>query len=193
MQKLIVTALLALVFWACEANAAESAPGDVATDRKIAAQDVLTVIVVGEKDLPVEFPVSSTGTIQFPWLDELDVKDKTCSEVSLLIKALLTKDYIVDPQVFVAIKIPRKQYIRVMGQVVHPGLIDLPSEQKFDVIDALASAGGLAVAASENKITLTRKGKSTTYKLKQLKEITDPAQRVLVEADDLIQVGESIL
>ena len=163
------------------------------TDRKIASQDILSIVIVGEKDLPTEFPVASTGTIVFPFIDGVEVRDKTTAEVAAMLKEALGKDYFVDPQVFVSVKQYRKQYVRVIGQVVKSGLIDLPSEERFDIMDAIASAGGLSALGDKDKISLTRKGKTTKYSLKKIKAITDPEKKIWVEADDIIEVGESIL
>ncbi len=163
------------------------------TDRKIAPQDLLNIYIVGEKDIPFEFPVTSTGTIQFPFLEMVEVKDKTPAEVSAYLKEMLGKDYFVDPQVLVSVKQYRKQFVRVIGQVAKAGLVELPSEQRFDVIDVIAAAGGLNNLADKGKISVTRKGKTETFSLKKLKEIKDPAQKVWIEPDDTIEVGESFL
>jgi polysaccharide export outer membrane protein len=170
--------------WAQEAQKA---------DRKIAPQDILNILIVGEKDLPIEFPVSATGTIFFPFLESVEVKDKTPAEVAAIIKEALAKDYFVNPQVYVSVKQYRKEFVRVIGQVVRPGLVELPGEQRFDLVDALAAAGGLTNLANKNKISITRKGKTETYSLNQLRDIKDPDKRVWVEPDDLIEVPQSIL
>jgi len=163
------------------------------SDRKIAPGDLLLIVIVGEKDLPVEFRVSASGTIDFPYLGTVEVKDKTPTEVAAQLKEGLQKDYYVDPQVSVSVKEYRKQFVRVIGQVVRGGLIELPGDQRFDLVDALAAAGGLTSLANKNKISITRSGKTETYSLDQLKSIKDPAKRVWVEPDDLIEVAEKLL
>src|SRR2546425_7625597 len=78
-------------FFVCrEVRAAEV----VEVDRKIAPLDILTIDVVGEKDLSKELRVSSSGTITFPFLGSLEVKGKTPTEVETLLKDLLGKDYL---------------------------------------------------------------------------------------------------
>ncbi len=166
--------------------------GDNSADRKIAPQDILNIYIVGEKDLPIEFAVSASGTIQFPFLDNVDVKDKTTAEVAANLRDALAKDYFVDPQVVVSVRQYRKQFVRVIGQVLKPGLIELPSEQRFDVVDVIAAGGGLTPLADKDKINHTRKGKTTKYSLTKLKDITDPAKKVWVEPDDIVEVGQSL-
>jgi len=162
------------------------------SDRKIAPDDILAIVIVGEKDLPVEFGVSASGTIDFPYVGTVEVKDKTPTEVAAKLKEALKKDYYVDPEVSVSVKQYRKQYVRVIGEVVRGGLVELPGEQRFDLVDALAAAGGLTNLANKNKISMTRKGKTETYSLTQLKKIKDPAKRVWVEPDDLIEVPQKL-
>src|SRR5213594_3349401 len=81
-----------------------AAAEEVEVDRKIAPLDIIIVDVVGEKDLSKELRVSSSGTVTFPYLGNLEVKGKTPTEVETLLKDLLGKDYLVDPQVIVTVK-----------------------------------------------------------------------------------------
>ena len=164
-----------------------------AEDYRIHAQDILTIYVVGEKDLPVEYAVSSRGTVMFPYLDSVEVKNKTCDAIANQLKEALAKDYFVDPQVSVGVKSYHKQYVRVLGCVYKPGQIELPGEQRFDVVDVLAAAGGLTDKANKSKIKVTRKGKTDVFSLDKLKEITDPEQKVWLEGDDIVEVKESAL
>lgn len=188
LRSMMPALALAVLAWCAEPESAGT--GD--TDRKIDAQDILNIYIVGEKDLPFEYRVTSTGTIQFPFLETVDVKGKTPSQVAAELRESLGKDYFVDPQVIVAVKQYRKQYVRVIGFVFKPGMIDLPSEQKFDIVDAIAAAGGLNNLGDKDKITLTRKGKSEKHSLTKLKAITDPAKKIWLEADDIIEVGQSV-
>jgi polysaccharide export outer membrane protein len=164
-----------------------------ATDRKLNAQDVVNIYIVGEKDLPIEYQVSSSGTIVFPFLGTVEVKDKTAAELGSLLKEDLAKDYFVDPQVIVSVKQYRRQFVNVFGHVNKPGQVELPVEKRFDIVDALAAAGGLNNLASKNKIRLTRKGKTDEYALDKLKEIKEPEKRVWLEEDDTVEIGASVL
>lgn len=160
-------------------------------DRKIAPNDLLFITIVDEKDLQTDFRVSSSGTLQFPFIENVDATGLTPAELAARIKEqLIAKEYFVDPQVLVLVKDYRKQYVRVNGQVTKPGLVELPGEQKFDIIDAIAFAGGTTRLANENKIEFTRNGKTTTYSLRKLKEEADPNRRMWVESGDIIDVKE---
>ena len=60
-----------------DASRNEAAEGD----HKIAPLDVITIDVVGEKDLSKELRVSTSGTITFPFLGSIEVKGKTPAEI----------------------------------------------------------------------------------------------------------------
>jgi polysaccharide export outer membrane protein len=175
---------------ASETPAAPAKDENRSTERAIGPGDILSIYIVGEKDLPPDFTVSPEGVIQFPFLETVGVKGKTCAEVKAAITRALALDYFVDPQVFVAIKQYRKQFVRVLGAVRKQGAIELPTDRKFDVIDALTAAEGLTAVASKKKIVVTHKGRSETYNLDRLKEASE---KVWLEPDDIIDVGESAL
>src|SRR5436190_17842759 len=91
-------------------------------DHKIAPLDIINIDVVGEKDLSKEnLRVSSSGTITFPFLGSVEVKGKTPAEVENLLKEMLGKDYLVNPQVIVTVKEYRSRTVSVIGQVNNQG------------------------------------------------------------------------
>src|SRR5437879_6988632 len=121
-------------------------------DHKIAPLDIINIDVVGEKDLTKELRVSSSGTITFPFLGNVEVKGKTPAEVENLLTGKLGKDYLVDPQVIITVKEYRSRTVSVIGQVNKPGVIALPAEQKMGILEAIAQAGDLAKTANKNRI-----------------------------------------
>lgn len=171
-------------------------PGQTAprteTERKIAANDLLLITIVGERDLQTEFRVSSAGSIQFPFLDEVEVVGVTPGELRTRLRGLLMKDYFVDPQVLVTVKDYRTEFVRVIGHVNRPGPIQLTGEQRMDVYDAIAMAGGMTPRA-RNAVEFTRSGVTRTLKLDELKKESDPAKKIWVQPGDIIDVKESAL
>ena len=160
-------------------------------DHKIAPLDIITIDVVGEKDLSKELRVSTSGTITFPFLGSIEVKGKTPAEVENLIKEKLGKDYLVDPQVIITVKEYRSRTVLVIGQVNKPGLIALPAEQKLGILEAIGQAGDLAKSANKNRIEVSRKGKTQKFTLDDLKKDTNPEKKFWLEPGDVIYVHES--
>lgn len=173
-----------------EAQTSEGAD-KVLTDHRLAPLEIILVDVFGEKDLSKEVRVQASGRISFPLLGDVDVAGKTTTEVEKLLKELLGKDYLVDPQVMVAVKDYRQRYVNVIGQVVKPGAIPLPGEEKWTILDAIGQAGGLTRMANPNRIEFSRQGQVQTFSLDQLKKISDPAKKIFLEPGDTISVRES--
>ena len=169
----------------------KTAPQDSIQDYKIAPQDIIVVDVVGEKELSREFRVSSSGTITFPYLGNVEVKNKTPAEVETLLRVGLDKDYYVDPQVIVNVKEYRIRTFAVLGQVYKPGAFQFQGGQKLTILDGIAMAGGLTRLAKE-KIEFTRAGKTKIYSMDDLKNVKDPKQLIYLEAGDIINVRETL-
>jgi protein involved in polysaccharide export with SLBB domain len=161
------------------------------TDRKILPQDIIIVEVFGEKDLSGEHRVQQSGTIKYPLLGSVEVGGKTPAEVATILAQKLEADYLVDPQVNVMVKEYRMRTVSVIGKVNREGSIELPAEQKVDILEGIARAGGFSPVANKNKIELSRKGKTTTYKFDDLKSVKDPDKKIWLEPGDVIYVHES--
>jgi polysaccharide export outer membrane protein len=162
------------------------------TDHRLAPLEIILVDVFGEKDLSREVRVQASGKISFPLLGDVDVAGKTTTEVEKILKDMLGKDYLVEPQVMVAVKDYRQRYVNMIGQVVKPGAIPLPGEEKWTILDAIGQAGGLTRVANQNHIEFSRQGQVQTFSLEQLKKITDPAKKIILEPGDTISVRESV-
>ena len=170
-----------------KARAAEIEEGD----HKIAPLDILTIDVVGEKELSKELRVASSGTITFPFLGSVEVKGKTPAQVEDLLREKLGKDYLVDPQVIVTVKEYRTRIVTVLGQVNKEGVVALPAEQKMGILEAIAQAGGLARGAKKNRIEVTRKGNVFKFSLDELKKESNPEKKFWLEPGDGIYVYET--
>lgn len=163
-----------------------------AADRKIAPLDIVIIEVFGERDLSVERRVQQTGTITYPLLGIVEVAGRTPGEVEKQLTDKLGADYLVDPAVTVMVKEYRARTVSVMGKVQRGGAIELPSEQRVDILEAIARAGDFSPLANRNKIQLNRGGKITYYKFDELVKEKNPNKKIWVEPGDVIYVHESV-
>ncbi len=163
-----------------------------AEDRRIERSDLIIVAVFDELKLSGEYRVQAGGTIHYPLLGDIEVAGKTPTAVATELKQKLGEDYLVNPEVTVFVKQYRSRTVTVIGKVTKPGPVLLPEEEKMDMIQALAQAGGFQPTANENKIRFSRGGKTTTYKFKDLKKIADDRKKVWLEPGDVIEVEESV-
>lgn len=188
------TLLSAVVWFSAHAQSTEPNPSQGSTTtRKIQANDIILIRVVGEVDLTMERRVGEDGMITYPYLEALKVSEKTPTEVERMVRDGLKGDYLVNPQVTVDFKEYVKQFVNVSGMVNSPGRIELPVDRRLDLMDVLSLAKDLSPKANKNEIVLIRQGQpSKTYKYSDIQSNTDPEKRIYVEPNDQIKVGERI-
>ena len=86
---------------------------------------------------------------------------------------------------------PRAQQISVQGFVNIPKLITLPPDQPMTIMQALSEAGGIQRLGNPNRIELIRQGKpNESFKLKDLKEVSDPSKILYLQPNDVVYVYE---
>jgi polysaccharide export outer membrane protein len=105
--------------------------------------DVLAISVYGEPDLTInDVPIRLDGMISFPLIGDIQAEGLTVNEVKESIKEKL-KDYILNPQVSIIVKVFNSLSFTVSGEVIRPGTYPLITD--VTLIQALAEAGGLKV------------------------------------------------
>ncbi|MDR3403822.1 MAG: polysaccharide export protein [Chthoniobacter sp.] len=161
----------------------------------LAPNDVLDIKVFQEDDLHSNPRVSTKGTITFPLIGVVTVAGRTPQEAAIAIRALLAKDYLVNPQVTVVVQEYGKRRVTVLGEVQKPGAYDMPDRDRVTLLDAIAMAGGYTRIADPAKIALKRKidGKETVMKF-NAKEMAKNVRTATfeVQPNDIVTVGESL-
>lgn len=112
---------------------------------KIGVGDVLAVKAYHEDEISGEFNVEIGGTISFPLLGSVSVAGMTVSEVEGVLETLLEKDYYVDVQLNVEVKVFSSQPVTLLGEVTKPGTYYL--EGRTTLTEILSKAGGLKSSA----------------------------------------------
>ena len=104
----------------------------------IGGDDVLAVHVWKEPDLTSTLPVRADGMISLPLLNDVKAAGLTPMQLAADITERLKK-YLSDPRVTVTVTQMNSQRIYAMGEVLHPGTINLLPN--MTVLQALASCG----------------------------------------------------
>jgi protein involved in polysaccharide export with SLBB domain len=182
-----------LLAWCLCAAFSRVLTAEIGADYKVGALDIIVVDVFNEKELSKEFRVSATGMISYPLLGAIKVVGQTPREIETQLREKLSKDYLVDPYVTVAVKEYRHRTVTVLGEVNRPGAIDLPAEQSMDIVEAISRAGGFTKAASKGKIQITRQAKQLTFDLANLLKKGASEKPLQLEDGDVIYVPQSIL
>ena len=86
-------------------------PAAVAEDYRIGAGDTVNIVVYGEPEMTMKFIVDKSGTINFPYIGVLGLKDKTPEQVNIELTQRLRNGYMVNPMVTVSLAEFRKFYV----------------------------------------------------------------------------------
>lgn len=142
---LLVAALL------CCASAARAVPASESVD----PGDVLQIEVYagGEKQNDFSVTVSDDRTIVCPLVGTLEIDSTGTSGIGARLRAILARDYYVDPQVLVSVK-EHGAKIYVLGEVKHPGIYPLTDGPTL--LSACALAGGFTDFAAPQHVKITR-------------------------------------
>lgn len=156
--------------------------------------DVVQITVYQEPDLTTPARLGADGTITFPMLGQLTLGGLTGFQAQELIRKKLQADYLVDPQVSLAIVEYSKQYFTVLGQVLRPGIYETPLERRMTLLEAIGLSGGFTRTAKTSAVAVTRKekGRERKIKLDARKMARDGnSQGFVVQPGDTIIVDES--
>jgi polysaccharide export outer membrane protein len=99
----------------------------------------------------LSYAVDKEGFLLLPVIGNILVKDKTLSEVSVILKDSLS--HILN-QPIVSVKLVNR-YVSVLGEVKNPGLFPY-AQDKLSIYDALALAGDITVYGNRNEVILVR-------------------------------------
>ncbi|HTV58978.1 MAG TPA: polysaccharide biosynthesis/export family protein [Verrucomicrobiae bacterium] len=155
----------------------------------IGAQDVLDINVWKEPSVSRTVPVRSDGKISLPLLDDVQAAGLTPMQLTASLTEKLKK-FLEDPQVTVIVTQINSQRVYIIGQVMRPGAF--PLLPNMTILQALATAGGLAQFANGKKIYLLRTegGKQVRYNFnyKDVLSGRKPEENLVLKTGDQIVV-----
>jgi protein involved in polysaccharide export with SLBB domain len=161
----------------------------------LSPNDIILVKVFEEPDLDSQHRVSQDGTINFPLVGVIQISGRTVAQAASTIRDRLLKGYLRNPQVRVNVIQYASRRITVLGQVQKPGSYVLPSEERVDLLQAIAMAGGFTRMADEGRVRVRRNvnGVETILKVNVHAETKNSSSELFeVQPDDKITVGERI-
>lgn len=162
---------------------------------RVGIGDSINITVIGHNDLSRSVMVAIDGTIAFPHIGTVYIKDKTLQDIEEEITKLLSEGYLKYPVVSVSLisSMSKKVYIQGQG-----GSGAIPFEKDLSVIKALALLEGVGEGSLYGTIKVRRRNKdSNSYEeIKETKlnkgSIDDTnVEDMLLEADDIIIIEPS--
>ena len=164
-------------------------PATFAGEYLIQPGDVLRVSVWREPDLQQELLVRPDGGVNLPLAGAMQAAGRT---VDALREEVATRiePYITDPVVTVQVLRAEGNMIYVLGKVNRSGAYAM--NRPLDVMQALALAGGLAVFALEDEISVLRRTESgqqaLPFKFAEVERGRHLEQNIVLEPGDVIVV-----
>jgi polysaccharide biosynthesis/export protein VpsN len=152
---------------------------DALSKYRLGTGDVISITVFGEDDLKKEkIRLTDAGTVSYPVLGELRVRDKTVGDLEKMVTEGLRGRYLVNPRVSVTIDEYRPFFIN--GQVDKGG--SYPYQPGLTVRKAATIAGGFKERASLSKIFVVREGDASNTPVKvDLNAQIHPGDMITVE------------
>jgi polysaccharide export outer membrane protein len=154
---------------------------------QIGAQDVLSVLVIGEKDYSGQYLVRPDGRISLPFIGEVVAAGRTPEELTKDVAERLT-EWVKAPEVSVSLVAVKSKKYYINGEVLKPGEFDLIVPTT--VMEGLVQAGGFKDFANQKDIRILRDGGKTVlhFNFKEMLKGQNLKQNVLLQNGDIIVV-----
>lgn len=164
------------------------------SDYHITNADLIRITVLGEEDMAREVRVSQNGTITYPLIGSVPVGGLSTSQAEAAIATKLN-DFLRGAQVTVFIKEYGNKKVFVFGHVNKPGAIEIPTETKLTVLEAISQAGGFAPLAAPDRTRVVRmlNGVSQSFTI-EVSAITKKGEKdkdIALEPNDIVFIPES--
>ena len=187
--------------WAIAAGAEEIAtrpvvePESAAKTHRLGPEDLLEVKVFRQPDLETRARIAEDGTVMLPLLGSIGLAGKTVAQARVLIHDLLAKDYLINPQVTVSVLEYGKSLFTVLGEIQKPGSYEIPPDQSYHLLQAIAVAGGYTRLGAPGRVTVQRvqDGQKQVYRLDAGAMAKNPKVSLFeIRPGDTITVGEKV-
>ena len=166
----------------------------VSSTYELSPYDVIDVSVYGEEDLHTRAKLGADGTALLPLIGNVSLGGKTVTEANELIRKRYAEGFVKDPHILVTVLEYRKSTFSILGQVMRPGIYEIPEGTHMSIVDAILLAGGFTHTADQNGVKVKRmvKGKAAVFKVKAgaMADSSDVTP-FEIHPGDVIKVNES--
>ncbi len=200
-MKYLITFIAALVLSSSMTLQAKAAPEETPAAQQLSAvylvgvDDVLDISILRPEQLLVSLTVAPDGSITFPYIGTVKVKDMPLAKIQEEIQARLADGYMKYPVVSVSLKESRSRRYFVYGEVERPGAFALADNTT--VLRAISSAGGFTKFGSQSRVKVLRpyKGKPGYQVIKiNMNAVMNGSSNadILLQPGDIITVSKGM-
>jgi polysaccharide export outer membrane protein len=159
------------------------------TDYVIGADDQLSVVFWGDKEMSGDVVVRPDGKISLPLLNEIQAAGLTPDQLRAHLVTAASK-YIEEPNVTVVVKAIHSRNVFITGNVTKPGTYAL--DANMTVLQLIALAGGLQEYADAKHIVVIRKDGGRQqyfhFNYKDVLRQKNPQQNIVLLPGDTVVV-----
>ena len=119
---------------------------------KLGVGDSIKILVFEEPDMSFEFTIDNSGVFSYPYLDEIEVTNKTTTELETELVTGLKGRVLINPNISVSVIEYRP--FSIGGEVKNPG--SYPFEPNLTVQKAINLAGGVTEWSNGRRFTVER-------------------------------------
>jgi protein involved in polysaccharide export with SLBB domain len=165
-------------------------PQIMGQERVIKPGDMLNIVVYGHAELSRPVTVGSTGSMDYPFMQNIPVDGMTLEELRRFMVAQLAR--YIEGQPIVTLSFTESQLVTlsVLGYVKKPGTVQLPLTGTLQ--EAVSLAGGPLEGAKMDQVTLIRNEggdvKKKNYNLVFLNLLGDMRQNPVMQQGDIVLV-----
>lgn len=161
------------------------------------SSDVITVEVYQEQDLNKSVRIEGDGSVALALVGKIKIAGMTVAEAQSLITDLYNRDYLVDPQISVLVTSFSAKYVRVLGSVNAPGVVQIPPDREMTLTEAIAGVNGISRLGNPKSVIIKRvdeDGRARQLEVNFNRVLTDPdAKDLVLQEGDTIWVPERII
>jgi polysaccharide export outer membrane protein len=195
-RTLVLTSLVVVLWFPMPVDAAEQsggpAPGeavvDIPADYVIGPGDVLSIVFWRDNEMSQEVVVRPDGKISMPLLNDVDAAGRTPEQLRGRLSAAAS-ELIEGPNVAVVVKAINSRFVYITGKVAKPG--PYPIQGSLNVLQLIATAGGVAEYANSKNIVIMRSegGQTKSFKF----NYKDVIRQLRVEQNILLKPGDTVV
>ena len=143
--------LLGVLFTGAPVHAQSGTGGTPQVDRdfRLGPGDVLSIFVWQWPELSRSAPISPDGRLSYPLIGYVEAAGMSLDQLTAAMEARLSA-HVREPQLTVTLDEVRSYRIFVTGEVIRPGMFELPGSTT--VVQAIAMAGGFTPFASRDNV-----------------------------------------
>jgi protein involved in polysaccharide export with SLBB domain len=150
--------------------------------------------IAGEDKLPTTYIVASDGTVNFPFVHQIQVEGLEPQQIEKRVHdELVSKEIYADPTVSILVKAYNSKRIEIIGEIHHPG--SLPLEPGMTLVRAITLSGGFTPTSDKGAVTIRRKinGRVRIVSVNVNQILDNKIDDVPLQAGDTINIDQTIL